>query len=317
MENDVVKFSLLENGLEFILSSIHHLNGTSSNKYAIKHSILNLSSGVELLFKYRLLKKDWKFVFQKSDKADLALFEVGDFQSVNSKTSIERLINECGIKFSEEELETLKSLREKRNRLEHFSITDSLGALKVYFIKVLSLVVDFILNNFDMEELTCTEDRLLDDVRGELGELKAYIDHRFSEIKDELQEYGKYNSVVSCPSCYQEALVTDAGSKCLFCGYKYGSDKVAKDYIEHVLGISEYESVTKGGDFPKYMCPECGGGLIFDEEREIWKCFNCGLEDEKEGMQYCNSCGQPYQVFDVEEDCGMCDDCLEYEFNKE
>lgn len=64
---DSVEFGLLENGLDFIQSAINYLI-KSQDKYDIKYGLLHLSSGVELVFKYRLLIEDWELLFQDIKK---------------------------------------------------------------------------------------------------------------------------------------------------------------------------------------------------------------------------------------------------------
>lgn len=307
-----IEFTLLENGLDFILSSIKYLINTD-DKYGIKYSILHLSSGIELIFKYRLIKEDWKYVFEKINEADEETFLAGNFRSVYSKTCEKRLKEICGIEFQKEEIETLATLREKRNKLEHFAIVDSAYALKSYFVKVLNLIVNFINNNFNNKDLDDVEDNLLDDIRISLGKLEEFVNHRWNEIIEDVKSYADNNTPITCPSCFQEALVTDDGSRCLFCGYSDSSDKIAKDYLWRVLGINEYECVTKGGEYPKYDCPECGANsFIFDrDDKCIWKCIECGIEYNSDDVNFCTRCGRPYAIEDYEEEIGICDDCME------
>jgi len=65
-----MKYTVLENGLDFVLNSINNLTIASedtTDEYAkkrlIKYSLLHLSSGIELILKSRLLKEHWTYVF--------------------------------------------------------------------------------------------------------------------------------------------------------------------------------------------------------------------------------------------------------------
>lgn len=69
-----IEFTLLENGLDFILSSTQHIDKKDNNKRNIKYSILHMSSGIELIFKYKLMLTDWKQVFKKVENADKKTF---------------------------------------------------------------------------------------------------------------------------------------------------------------------------------------------------------------------------------------------------
>lgn len=311
-----INFTILENGLDFILSSVKYLSD-GDDKHNLKYSILHLSSGIELIFKYRLLIEDWKYLFQNISKADEELFLKGDFQSVNSKTCEERLKEYCNIDFNDDDTEILKILREKRNNLEHFSITDSIQALRSYYIKILNLLVNFINNNFDSKKFSDDEDELLQEIRMSLADLQDFVVHRWTEIESEIENYSKYNTPIKCPRCLQEALITDDGSECLFCGYTDESEKVADEYIWKVMRISKYETIKHGGEYPQYNCPECGAeSFIHDEDNEIWKCLNCGEEYSEEEIDFCTGCGTPYVLSEIE-DLGLCDNCLDYKLNNE
>ena len=79
-------FSLLENGLDFLRSSLEHLTAASAvplaspsrtNEYAaldqkrhLKYALIHLCSSIELILKERLRQEDWRQVFSDPDKAD-------------------------------------------------------------------------------------------------------------------------------------------------------------------------------------------------------------------------------------------------------
>lgn len=309
--SDDVEYGLLENGLDFILSSTQYLMSGKA-KSDIKYGLLHLSSGIELVFKYRLFIENWEYVFQNPKEVDHQKFVAGDFKSVDSKTCVERLKKHCNVKFDQEDDDVLKALRERRNKLEHFSIIDSMAALKAYLHQILSLVIDFIEKEIPIKNIAADDEELLDNIRANLGELQEFVTYRWIEIGTEIQRFAAFSTPVLCPSCFQKALVSDDGSKCLFCNYSAEADEMAQRYISGVLNINEYETVKDGGEYPQYDCPECGRySFIRDHERDIWKCFKCGFEGDSDTMGYCETCGTPYQL-DREEDIGMCDNCIDY-----
>lgn len=316
IKNDI-EFTLLENGLDFILSSAQYIDNKGSNKRNVKYSILHISSGIELIFKYKLMLTDWRQVFLKISEANYEKFIDGDFKSVDSKECQKRLKKICNIDFNYEEKELLKNLREKRNRLEHFAIFDSHESLMAYLMKVLNLIIEFIMNNFENDNFSINEIELLEQIRIKIGEIEEFVNHRWNEIKEEVNNYSKYGSILQCPSCLQCSLITDDGSKCIFCGYTDDSDKVANKYIERILGINEYRTVKDGGIYPKYECPECGSySFINNEISEIWKCTNCGIEHNDYEVEMCYDCGRPYIIFS-EEDIEICSDCIDDRLGKD
>jgi hypothetical protein len=93
MESDF-RYSLLENGLDFVLSSLEHLTAASAftatpphakqlqQKRHLKYALLHLCSGIELIFKERLRQEDWQLIFNNVEEADEKVYESGDFKSV-------------------------------------------------------------------------------------------------------------------------------------------------------------------------------------------------------------------------------------------
>src|SRR3989338_7974548 len=94
-----VSFTLLENGLDFILSAVEHLSGKPS-KRELKYAVLHLYSGTVLVLKARLLREDWTYLFADPEKADEKLFNTGDFHGPNLNQCIERL-EDIGVEISE------------------------------------------------------------------------------------------------------------------------------------------------------------------------------------------------------------------------
>ncbi len=146
--SEEVKFTVLENGLDFIYTALNHLKGEPKPR-AIKYAVLHLSAGVELILKDRLRREHWSLVFDDVDKADLETYLSGDFISVNLKTSIQRLTKICDVDISSDEQRSLFNLRKSRNKLEHFASVDSSTALKASSSGVLSFTLDFISDEID------------------------------------------------------------------------------------------------------------------------------------------------------------------------
>lgn len=91
--------------------------------YSIKHVIINLSTCIELLIKFRLLEEHWAFLFDDIDKANEYNLETGDFVSVTFAQGIERLKNLCGID-KQKYFTASKELQKYRNRIVHFTLSD-------------------------------------------------------------------------------------------------------------------------------------------------------------------------------------------------
>jgi hypothetical protein len=315
MDGKSIKFDLLENGLDFILSSIK-LTVEAESEVNYKYSILHLSAGVELLLKERLRVEDWIYVFENIEKATEDGLKSGDFVSVRLETALERLMNDLGIEIDEEDIKAIKDLKRRRNKVEHFQFHETEISIKSISAKVLNFVFKFI--NGELNDSIDTEklEEQFFGIKENLTKFKEFINVREEELKNKVDEISKDTIIIKCPSCYQDYLVlslsTNNKLKCLFCLQNDSPDSFAFDYLENVLGYSHYLSVKEGGDFPLYDCPECGMNT-FVETPENYICFNCCEITSHNRIDNCSQCGQKF--YSDDEGIGVCTDCWNYKLS--
>lgn len=314
---DKLGLSLLENGLDFVESSLVHLLRKERDS-DLKYAVLHLSSGAELILKHRLSQEHWTLIYKDSSKANLQNFKIGDFVSVDQDECISRLQNICQIELSKPAKEELKILKAKRNKFIHFTSEESTTALKSSFYKVLNVLVDFILKNLDRDEFNEVEKDLFESIWEQVQELKGFVEERMQLIKADLELESVSSFVTSCNHCGQEAMIVaydgNKDAKCLFCEHQEEGEVIAQHYVEEVLHISQYECVTQGGEYPLYSCEECGHeSLVNDGEK--WACFSCGYQWDIGDITYCDTCGTVYVV--SEHDIGMCDSCIDHRVNRD
>lgn len=96
--------------------------------YTIKQAIINLSSCMELLIKFRLLQEHWAFLFDDINKAKQHNLDTGNLVSVSFVRGIEQLHNLCGIDTSTY-FTSSQQLQKYRNRIVHFTLCDNFGAI--------------------------------------------------------------------------------------------------------------------------------------------------------------------------------------------
>ena len=89
-DDDDIQLSMLENGLDFILSGLKYI-GNPTSKFDLKYAVLHLSSGIELVLKDRLRREDWTQIFVKPEQATEEKLKSGNFKSVNLYQCLERL----------------------------------------------------------------------------------------------------------------------------------------------------------------------------------------------------------------------------------
>lgn len=315
MADEPVNYTLLENGLDFILSAVDFLSG-EPDKRDLKYAVLHLHSGIELILKECLRREHWSLVFEKTDEAKKERYESGDFVSVTWKTCLTRLNGICGIDISGD-IHTLEELKKKRNRLEHFNIIDTAVALKSATIPVLKFAIKFIDEDLGLVTLSEIDRRIYDGIRLGLANFTEFVNHRMQEIEKELHDFA--GSIVTCPRCLQETLAIESGATCQFCGYHSDSpEKVASEFIEKVLDIN-WHDIARGEEPPRMVCPDCRNEtLIYLRDnigagKPVYVCFDCGLNWEE--LYFCGDCGRPYEA--NEGDLGFCDDCYQYRIEKD
>lgn len=320
-KNDI-QFSLLENGLDFVVSALDYLEEDQPEN--IKYAILHLSAGIELIFKERLRCEDWTLLFSKIEAADEQLYQNGDFHSVDFEKSIKRLEENCGVEFLDEHKEKLRILRKKRNKFEHFRIIDSSDALKVILADVLDFLIDFIsseLMDQNEEEYELIHE-YMQIIREKALGFHHFVERRMESVKPILQQE---RIVLTCPRCGQEAGIFDSDCfNCVFCNYSNSdSHRVANEYIYEVLQLSD-NYVKDGGEWPLYYCPSCENRtLVHDTYKSKFICFSCADFWQEKYIRFCESCGNPfidyYDPLDPETSLDpeiFCDDCLDEKLDK-
>jgi hypothetical protein len=326
-------FSLLENGLDFLISSLEHLTDASAypktpletlrqapnQKRHLKYALLHLCSSIELIFKERLRQEHWSLVFKDIAKANRNAYDSGDFQSVTFQEAQDRLVSICEIEFTQKQLTDLRNLRDRRNKIEHFSAVDSLPAVQSGVSKMVSFLVDFVERAFDHESLD-EEEALIGTVRSMLGNCNSVVEHRWKEIQSEVDE--QYSSI-ECPTCQQKALSADGGTvKCLFCKYVADSVTAAEEYVSNILGLhSRYAEQKDGGEWPITACPSCGSSTFVTQVPDVGDsygayCFTCGQEYQAGELEQCYDCGRLYNPGE-EKGHHICRDCFQDRVNKD
>ncbi len=308
--SDKVEFALLTNGLDFIESAIDHLSGSPSAR-DLKYATLHLAAGIELVLKERLRDEHWTMVFAKPENATRTDYLAGSFQSVALDDSIKRLANVCGVSISNDHQRHLRNLRDRRNRLEHFGITDSAEAFKAATAEALAFIIDFIDTHLDMAGFEEDDRQRLARIRERLSEFEHFVTERWKAIQDEVDEAA---CALTCPSCDQDALILGESIRCRFCGYAGDAREVMDRFVAEVLGVT-WHDVADGGEWPVYTCPECGMDGLVDRGPSgniaPWHqyiCFDCRNVWKEGGLCFCGHCGEYKPAGDA---TGICDECFQ------
>lgn len=301
-----ISFTLLENGLDFVLSAVEHLTNSPSQR-DLKYAVLHLYSGAVLILKERLLRVDWTLLFGNPEKADKQVFMEGRFRGPDLGQCLERL-DQHDIEVSEHHDQQLRLLADKRKRLEHFRITDSTEAIIALTADVLNFLIEFISRELNDSSLDETHAKLLDAIRSKMTDFEAFVTARWNSISSEIESF---DSVVACPACLEEAYVIDDEGGCKFCGYKAEDSHAAADeYIAQVMGEDRFELEKDGGVWPRRKCPSCNWDSLVDlgyaEPGSQYICFQCGGQWKPGTLSDCSRCGD----LKKESDMSICDTCF-------
>jgi len=260
-----VKFDLFENGLDFIAEAVDAINTPSTHK-KLKYALINLCSGVELILKEVLRKKDWRLLFQEVNEATVEKLQSGDFESVTFNKSIARLESQCSVKFLEEDKKILNDLRVKRNKIEHFKVDETVNAIKSICSKVLSIIIHFIEQEIDLKEVSPLSKKYITDLPKELTKFNSYVLERNQKIKPKFDKKTAAGIIaVKCPNCYQNTLFVDSQLKCEFCSYNNPPE---------VLAIEINKSNEENQAIPPAKCNSCSSlSLIKHDTKTI--CLSC------------------------------------------
>lgn len=297
-----VSLRVLANGLDFIADALDQLIAVPTAEppevqRLCKYALLHLSSGVELVLKARLLHDHWTYVFSDMNRADETKLASGDFVSVGADKLIDRLSTLCGIEIAVEAVAAFKAIRSMRNRAEHFVMSENVHAIESAVKRGLPPVIDFVVEYCGEAAAVAPVMGLLDRIKPGVTQITESFDQTARIAQAQAHSFESLGgTVLRCPECLAApTLLIDGDSRCVLCDYRAEGPSASALYVETVLGISAYEAVTSGGDFPVHNCPECQSeSLVIGDEDGKAICFTCGFKAEDSCFADCSSCGQMY-----------------------
>jgi hypothetical protein len=203
------KFTLIENALDSLEHAIVHLNKSNDlTKGDFKRVILDLSHVAELLFKERLRMIHPAFVLAKVDQ-----YPSTTAHTVSATLALERLQKIGGVSFKEGDQAALKTIRDKRNEIEHYEFAISKDEARVLIGNILVFLF-----RFSSEEVGLDWDwRKNDDPTwSKLNEFAEFYEAHYAETEERIENKGI--ETLYCPTCRNDTY--DTGNHvCLLCGH--------------------------------------------------------------------------------------------------
>ena len=305
---------LFMTAIYFVLLKIHYLHNEEMEK---------------ALF---YLLKDRKSEFSSVNNTKNGNLFFGSFAAIN-ESDVFMLLRVVGIDNSL--LGDLKSFVKERNDYAHANgrlmlTSDELFSKKIddYYDKTEKV---FLLIRKDIEQLyinTITNSDFYD------PDIRSYLDPDEQIIEEFVKVYSlsraelnwlrkiKTNSFKDCLGfehikdlhialChYYTVLVQDDENyhkiEDIYYHHKYQDN--ANEFVERELGISGYECVKDGGEFPVYDCPECGHDqLVYDAEADKYHCFHCSEDFTSDRLFVCSECNR----LKYRNDDAICTECAD------
>ncbi|MCS6317629.1 MAG: hypothetical protein H8K05_07640 [Nitrospira sp.] len=233
------KFNLVENALDSFEHAIAHLTTKHEvNTGDFKRVILDLSHVAELLFKERLRRIHPAFVLSKVDE-----YPSTTAFTVNAEQALRRLKKIGDIEFKDSDDSALKTIREKRNAIEHYEFEISEEEAKVVIGNVLVFIFRF---SCDELGLNWADRRLSDPGWSKLNEYAEFYKAQRAHIIDTLLDSDL--PIVDCPMCHNETFDLES-EMCLLCGHREEVLECVHCKADYLYSNVEYEGAG--------LCPKC------------------------------------------------------------
>jgi len=310
---DKVNWGVVNNGLDFLDSSVDHLANPSNRN--LKYAVLHLFASIETLIKARLILEHWTLVLADVGAANVAKFKTGDFRSVGVSQALQRLRGVGALAREPRSDEVIKDVEKLRNRAAFFSIQ---GETPERVSVVVARGLDYMLNFVGTELLPAAppnEAQLIEDVlekvRDRIGKIQVLVQQRMRNLEPEL---ARFPFLMECPVCRQPSLAPDAPARCLYCLFspEYAED-LADAFSYTILRQPRKELLSGSG--PPYMCAFCAKRALVGNVRSVdsvdvgWLCFSCGERPDSSKIHWCLICGEPYDIDLGNGNSQLCPDC--------
>lgn len=284
-KNSDLQISLLENGIDFLEKAISELNSNDDRKY--KFVILNLFSGLTLIFKERVKSYKWELLFEDVEKSNITLLENGNFYGVSPDNLLLRLRGLLDSPLTDEEENLYRLIRNKRNKIEHFEINESLDSLKDIAARTLVLACKFIQENKSLFQIDQTIESRVNNISKEASKIEIFKTFQLPKVRTRT---GHDVGLIECPICEETAYDFILTSKCKNCFFTMDDPtELASMYKEKILKINMYEVYSRGGEDAQFVCPSCFEDCLIKRE-EDYICFNCKKRFFQDEVYQCEEC---------------------------
>jgi len=234
------KLTLVENALDSLEHAISHLNAMPKAPTAgmFKRIILDLSHVAELLFKERLRQIHPAFIL-----SDVEKYPSATAHTVTAADALRRLQKIGEVEFNEADQSALKTIREKRNEIEHYEFSIDATEAKVVIGSVLAFTFRFA---SDEVGLDWARRRIEDPAWKRLNEYAEFYELEKARVLETLE--GSDIPTMECPICGNETFDMEA-DVCALCGHREPVLQCKSCKADYLYSNVEYEEAG--------LCPKC------------------------------------------------------------
>ncbi|MEW8275990.1 MAG: hypothetical protein AB2733_18095 [Candidatus Thiodiazotropha taylori] len=235
----MLKLNLIENALDSLEHAIEHLTAKPSLVASdYKRVITDLAHVAELLFKERLRMIHPAFILSNVDK-----YPSMSAHTVSAENALNRLKSLENIQFSDTDQSALRSIREKRNEIEHYEFHADEIEAKIIIGNILVFIFKF---SCDEIGLNWADRRLNDPSWSKLNEYAEFFEAQLTHILETLSDSDL--PVVECPMCSNETFDLES-EVCLLCGHREEVLECVRCKADYLFSNVEYEEAG--------LCPKC------------------------------------------------------------
>lgn len=339
-ERDKVFDSLVENGIDFLASSVADLDARP------KYSVVHFATGLELLLKARLFAEHWALVAANPHAATWSGLTSGTLKTV-SASSIGKALIAVVSEPSSPQCKVFESVFRHRNRILHFMPVEDPAAIAMEQLRAWFHLHSLIQGRWES---------VFAGHRGELAKLdqllrrnRNYLQTIYDQTEARLSGLKVAGKVLECRSCGFSSGELDSptrlvsGVACHVCGDRYAvirfdcgnaypldgatfefdcdcgvlhkvQDLISK--YDESRDLSPKDQLIHGPG--RYRCGEC----LSIEETVVpidgaYTCLGCGAEWGDEGPESCEWCNELWFGYSLEgsylNGCELCEGKIEWD----
>lgn len=208
--DSTISFELIENAVDSVAHAIELMawKDIADERSRLKQAILSVAHGVELLLKERLRRVHPSLVWEDVDK-----YPRLDARTVGVDKAIHRLNSIGAVILDDSDVALIRSLRNTRNAIEHFSWQTTRQEASLIVGQALSFAVDFATKHLSYE---IAQRFVRDDTWQQLIANSAPFVRAHSERHNRQTASGEF--YYSCDFC-NAMTISRHGGACAICGH--------------------------------------------------------------------------------------------------